>query len=259
MAASTKRLLLASALFTCIAFALYLPTGVHAGDVSMQQAPEGRELFLTSCASCHGADGRGTDLGPSLEESGAAAADFQLRTGRMPLGDPDGPTVRKPPAFDDEEIEALVAYVASLGDGPEIPELSAVAGDVSEGQLLFIDNCAACHGATGNGGAVGPDALAPSLYVATDVQIAEAAVTGPGEMPKFTFETQELNNIVAFIEDLRTERPPGGADIGGIGPVPEGLVGWGIGVVALTVICFIVGSHRRDRAMNRGGQGDDGS
>lgn len=243
MAASKKRLLLVSAPLLCLVL-LFSPAGVEAQDTSPTPAPDGRELFLGSCASCHGSDGGGTDAGPSLEEAGAASADFQLRTGRMPLNDPDSPTVRKPPAFDDEEIDALVAYVASLGDGPEIPIVDPDAGDVSTGQLLFIDNCAACHGATANGGAVGPDALAPSLYEATDVQIAEATIAGPGEMPKFTFDDEELNDIVAFVAELRAEAPPGGADIGGVGPVPEGLIAWGVGVIALTAICFVIGSRR---------------
>ena len=244
MLASRNRILLASAALAGVVIALSLPRGVHAQDPSPTPIPDGRELFLASCASCHGADGGGTGLGPSLEDAGAAAADFQLSTGRMPLADADGPTLRKPPAFSDNEIDALVAYVAALGDGPEIPDVSPDLGDVSAGQLLFIDNCAACHGATGNGGAVGPDALAPSLFEATDVQIGEAAMTGPGEMPRFTFNDDELNDIAAFIADLRGESPPGGADIGGIGPVPEGLIAWGIGAVALTAICYLIGSRR---------------
>ena len=243
MAASKKRFLLVSAPLLCLVLWL-APGNVEAQDSSPTTSVDGRELFLSSCASCHGPDGGGTDLGPPLEAAGAASADFQLSTGRMPLNDPDSPTVRKPPAFSDEEIDALVAYVASLGEGPEIPGVDAATGHVSAGQLLFIDNCAACHGATANGGAVGPDALAPSLYEATDLQIAEATIVGPGEMPKFTFEDEELNDIIAFIAELRTEAPPGGADIGGVGPVPEGLIAWGVGVIALTAICFVIGSRR---------------
>ena len=243
MAASTKRLLPLSALISCLVV-LTLPMEVGAQEASPPAPSDGLEIFQARCTSCHGDDGAGTDLGPPLTDVGAASADFQLTTGRMPLPDPDAPTVRKPPAFDEGEIDALVAYIATLGDGPEIPEVAPELGDISAGQLLFVDNCAACHGATANGGAVGPDALAPSLYAATDVQIAEATIVGPGEMPKFTFDSEELNHIVAFMADLRADAPPGGADIGGIGPVPEGLIGWGVGVLCLVAICFVIGSRR---------------
>lgn len=211
-------------------------------------APEGARLFAESCASCHGAGGAGGEFGPSLENAGAAAADFQLRTGRMPLADPGAQTVRKPPAFSPEEIEALVLFVASLGEGPEVPSVSIAGADISRGQELFVDNCAACHGAIASGGAAGPGALAPSLYRAEPLDIAEAMLTGPGEMPRFNLDTDEINSIAAFVVHLQEQDPPGGADIGGIGPVPEGFVAWALGIPALVGACWLLGRSRKERA-----------
>ena len=207
------------------------------------QEPDGRELFLESCASCHGADGTGTGYGRTLENAGEAAADFQLRTGRMPLADVGGQTQRKPPAFDEAEIAALVEYVGTLGSGPGIPSVDPAAGDLVAGQELFVDNCAACHGATGNGGAAGVGALAPSLYAASSLDIAEAVITGPGEMPVFDFDQHERDSIARYLGYLQTEEAPGGADIGGIGPVPEGFVGWSVGMLSLGLVCFLIGSR----------------
>ena len=87
----------------------------------------GRELYERSCASCHGEEGEGVvsrpdRLGPSPQEAGEAAAYYYLSTGRMPLSNSDDQPAA-PPAFDDDEIEALVAYVGSLGDGPAIPDV----------------------------------------------------------------------------------------------------------------------------------------
>lgn len=203
----------------------------------------GRELFVESCASCHASDGSGTEYGPDITNAGEAAADFQLRTGRMPLADPTDQTVRKEPAFDDQQIRDLVAYVGSLGDGPEIPNVVVEAGDLREGQQLFVDNCAACHGATANGGAAGVGALAPSLYQASPLDIAEAIATGPGEMPVLDLDDTERNSIVRFLKYLQDEEAPGGADIGGIGPVPEGFVGWAVGMLSLGLVCWLVGSR----------------
>ena len=211
------------------------------------EVAQGADLFVASCASCHGADGGGTEVGPSLQDVGAAAADFQLTTGRMPLADPDAQSLRKEPAFDAEEIDALVAYVASLGEGPAIPEVELTDG-LSSGQELFVANCAACHGATGNGGAAGRNALAPSLYSATALQLAEAMITGPGEMPIFGFSEKERNDIVSFVTYLQSETAPGGADIGGIGPVPEGFVGWAVGMGALVGVCYLLGRKKKPSA-----------
>ncbi len=212
-----------------------------------QEAPEGRELFIESCASCHGPEGAGTRFGPPIQDAGEAAADFQLRTGRMPLADPNDQTRRKPPAFDEDEIEALVDYVGSLGDGPAIPTVDLEDGDLQMGQQLFVDNCAACHGATANGGAAGVGALAPSLYASSSLDIAEAVITGPGEMPVFSFEDEERDSILRYLDYIQDQEAPGGADIGGIGPVPEGFIGWFVGMLALGLACFLIGGRvKRD-------------
>jgi ubiquinol-cytochrome c reductase cytochrome c subunit len=215
-----------------------------------EDAEDAQDLYAESCASCHGPDGRGTDYGPSLEQAGAAAADFYLRTGRMPLPDPDSQTVRKPPAFSEAEIALLVDYVATLGEGPAIPSLDPAAGDLSEGQEVYTENCAACHGAAGNGGAAGAGALAPSLHAAAPLDVTEATLIGPGEMPKFAFDERQRNSIVAYVEFLQTADPPGGADIGGVGPVPEGFVAWVVGIGILTTACYFIGT----KAMGDGGK-----
>ena len=207
------------------------------------QESEGGQLFIQSCASCHRADGSGTEFGPAIQNAGEAAADFQLRTGRMPLADLNDQTRRKPPAFDEEQIAAIVDYVGSLGEGPGIPTVVPEGGDLVLGQQLFVSNCAACHGATANGGAAGVGALAPSLYAANSLDIAEAVITGPGEMPVFDFEQDELNAIARYLDYVQTEEAPGGADIGGIGPVPEGFIGWAVGMLTLGLVCYLVGSR----------------
>lgn len=210
---------------------------------ALAQEDEGESLFVESCASCHATDGSGTEFGPPIADAGEAAADFQLRTGRMPLADPDDQAVRKPPAFAEDQIEALVDYVGSLGDGPAIPAVDPAAGDLVLGQKLFVDNCAACHGATANGGAAGVAALAPSLYAAMPLDIAEAVITGPGEMPVFGFDQHQVDSVARYLRYLQTQDAPGGADIGGIGPVPEGFIGWAVGMLALGLVCYLIGSR----------------
>ncbi|MGH9184973.1 MAG: c-type cytochrome, partial [Acidimicrobiales bacterium] len=112
---------------------------------------EGRQLYLTGCSSCHGTDGSGFTneddevRGPSLLESGEAAAYYYLSTGRMPLTNSAEQPRRKQPAYTDEETDALVAYVGSLGEGPRLPEVDLDDADLVEGGELFRANCAPCH------------------------------------------------------------------------------------------------------------------
>jgi ubiquinol-cytochrome c reductase cytochrome c subunit len=210
---------------------------------SAAEVATGRALYLASCQTCHGSDGQGTTLGQSLVGVGAAAADFELRTGRMPYAGPTGSqAVRKPPAFDDASIRALVAYVASLGPGPAIPSPVVDAAQISNGQRLFVQNCAPCHGVTANGGAVGGGALAPPLDKATAVEVAEAMLIGPGQMPVFSgIAETDRNAIVSYVEYLRSAPNPGGFSIGGIGPVPEGYAAWLLGMALLVIIIVLIG------------------
>lgn len=236
--------LLAAPALAAIALLTTMNLGASADSrVGAQPDPrlveKGRELYLTSCASCHGVDGRGTEQGPKLTGVGAAAADFQLTTGRMPLTDPSVQAVRKPPAFDRDQIDALVAYVASLGPGPPIPKVDPSKGDLAEGGTLYRLNCAACHSSTGVGGALSYGRDAPTLHDATAVQIAEAMRTGPGQMPVFgpdTFDDKQVNSIVRYVRYLRDPEDPGGFSLGRIGPIPEGLVALVVGLAALMAI-----------------------
>ena len=230
-----------------IALALYL-SGTSVAQIEGDEGVDGAQLFADSCSSCHGEEGGGTDNGPPLIDAGEASVHFQLTTGRMPLGDPDAQALRKDPAFDEEQIEALVAHVGSFGEGPQIPEVDLEGADLSVGQALFIENCAACHGATGAGGAVGNEAFAPSLSAATPTEIAEAMIVGPGQMPRFELSDAQRNDVVSFIVYLRDEPRPGGADIGGIGPVPEGFVAWTAGMGGLLVIVLLIGKSKRKPA-----------
>ena len=206
----------------------------------------GQRLYEEACLSCHGPAGRGGEAGPPLDEVGAAAVDFQLRTGRMPLAAGQR-TSRKPPAFDAQQIADLVAYVASVGNGPPIPEVDPEAGDLALGQELYVDNCAPCHGATANGGAVGGQAFAPSLHSSAPLDVGEAIITGPGQMPKFAFSDAELDAVVRYVAYLQDEPAPGGLDIGGIGPVPEGFLAWGLGIVLLLLVVVFVARPGRDK------------
>jgi len=205
----------------------------------------GTALFQSQCASCHGVQGQGTAYGPSLVGAGAAGADFYLRTGRMPLSAPGQPVVRRRPVLTDEQIAALTAVVASLGDGPGIPNVTS-GGDVSDGARLYIANCAACHGATGAGNAIGGGNLAANLHQATLTQIVEAIRIGPGTMPKFAFTEDQEASIAAYVQFLQKEPSPGGLGIGGLGAVAEGFVAVGIGLVLFVLAAMFVGRRSRE-------------
>ena len=207
----------------------------------------GRQLFVTGCSSCHGLDGKGTDRGPTLERSGAAAAYYYLTTGRMPLANADSQPSRKDPVYSPEEIDRLTEYVASLGEGPPVPEVDPSHGNLAEGGVLYRANCAACHAAAGIGGALSYGGYAPSLGSSEPRQIAAAMEVGPGNMPEFgpeVFDEEEVASLVRYVRYLQKAPTPGGARLGGAGPIPEGFVGWVFGMGALLAATVWIGTRR---------------
>ena len=201
------------------------------------QIEEGRQIFLKGCSSCHGLNAEGAQIAPSLIGVGAASVDFQVGTGRMPMADMSAQAMRKDPIYNAEETAALAAYVASLAPGPAIPAESSLNyerdGSTAEGGELFRNNCAMCHNFAGQGGALTQGKYAPTLMGVEPKHIYEAMVTGPQSMPVFSDKTitpAEKMSIIKWIKSAEKEPNLGGASLGRVGPVTEGLLGWVLGL-----------------------------
>ncbi len=219
------------------------PAGPGQGEVE-----QGRTLFLTGCAGCHGAEGDGTDNGPTLRAAGEALTYYYLSTGRMPLANPDETPRRKPHAYDEAEIDDLVAFVESLGTGPHLPEVRPEDGDLAEGGELFRAHCAPCHSAAGVGGALSYGRAAPNVHPANPLEIGAAVRSGPGQMPLFDEDAigpEDLDSLVAYVEYLDDPDDRGGLPLGRVGPIPEGFVTWVVGVGALLLAVGWIGTRMR--------------
>ena len=206
-------------------FAILLSS--HRVSAAPQQADAARRTYLSDCAVCHGADGSGTNQGPSLKDVGTASIDYMISTGRMPIADPTQRLARRTPQYPSDEQRALVDYVGTLsGGGPDVPHLDLHAADIARGGEAFREQCAACHAWSGTGGAL-LQREAPELTEATPTQIAEAIRTGPGSMPVFgpaALDDRQLDDTVAFVDSLKRPDDRGGLALGHIGPVTEGAI-----------------------------------
>jgi ubiquinol-cytochrome c reductase cytochrome c subunit len=219
---------------------------------SQQSISQGKYLFEQSCSSCHGLDAQGSSVAPSLIGAGAAAVDFQMSTGRMPAKEQGAEMDRKPPVFKQPQIFEIASYIASLGGGPAVPDaqqVSSAGANVGLGQELFAANCAACHSIDGAGGALTYGKYAPSLTQSTPVQIYEAMTTGPEAMPVFSdtvITPTQKRDIIAYVTGTRSEPNPGGASLGRVGPVTEGLAIFLVGIGVLVLCAMWIAGKRRE-------------
>mgnify|MGYP001176819445 CR=1 FL=1 len=155
----------------------------------VERTAHGRDLFVSACVLCHGADGTGVaGLGKDLTRSWFVASlddaslhDF-LREGRA-ADHPDNTTrMPMPPRggrddLSDDDLADIALYLRGLQDPRRMPELPAVAavapkppsedemaaalaaagGDeelaewIASGSKLFAASCAACHGKDARG------------------------------------------------------------------------------------------------------------
>jgi ubiquinol-cytochrome c reductase cytochrome c subunit len=216
--------------------------------VPSASAQSGAQLYGAGCISCHGPGGKGiSGRGPSLRGVGAQAADFYLRTGYMPLAGPHVQPRRSRVLFTRAQLAALVSYVASLGSGPRIPKPHPERGDLAEGQEQFTGHCAGCHQISAQGGYV-TNAVAPALDKATPVEIAEAVRVGPYLMPRFPksqISDGQLDSIIRYVGYTKDPDDRGGWALGHVGPVPEGLAAWFIGVALMVATCVVIGQRLR--------------
>ncbi len=215
----------------------------------------GRQIYETSCVSCHGANLQGVaERGPSLVGVGEAAVYFQVSTGRMPAMSQSAQAPQKPPNFDENQIDALMTYVQANGGGPIVPTgpdgrvamESLIGDDVARGGDLFRLNCASCHNFTGKGGALSSGKYAPDLGEANPAQIYAAMLSGPQNMPKFSdrqLTPDEKKDIIAYIKMATDTRNEGGYGLGGFGPTSEAWAIWLIGIVGVIAMALWIGSR----------------
>lgn len=223
------------------------PAAIAAGEV----------LFNEHCESCHGVGAVGAK-GPELLDVGPAAVDFFLSTGRMPLNSPTAEPLSHPPYFNRTQIADIVAYVNALDvahgtPGPGIPVVTPACNtqtancpSLSEGNQLFMLNCAQCHDASGAGGMLSHGYVVPSLRQATPTQIAEAIRVGPRPMPNFgpgELSNQQVSSIADYVSELANTPDPGGLGIAHFGPVPEGFIGIIFGLGLLLLVARLIGNR----------------
>lgn len=160
-------------------------------DEVRAQIAEGKQLFVTSCASCHGATGGGA-IAPAIAGRNESLAVIRNTIANGRTGTPMPPFKD---AFDAKSLAALAAFALSLSSNGKEPtslvpvEASANKADASKpiavgseqgvparGAALFFDptrigSCRACHSFENKGGFVGPDL---STLGRTSVQVLES-------------------------------------------------------------------------------------
>lgn len=139
-------------------------------------AVEGKQIFATTCAACHGLDGAGGEHGPDI----AHRREIQGLTDKALLqivqGGVPGTGMPAFRSLSDAQVKAVVRYLRSLqGQGAA----ARVSGDPRHGHTIFFGKagCSQCHMAGGEGGFIASDL---SSYASTpSAEDIRDAITDP--------------------------------------------------------------------------------
>jgi len=138
---------------------------------------DGAKLFASTCASCHGLDGRGSERAPDIAQRQEVQrlSDTQL----MQVIQQGVPGTGMP-AFHSlagSQIKTLVAYLRRLQGSNTIPKLP---GDPERGRQLFVKTgCSDCHMVAGSGGFLASD-LSTYGHTHSEDEI-RSAITRPNQ------------------------------------------------------------------------------
>lgn len=198
------------------------------GDSSAADSETGKELF-EQCAQCHGVRGEGSQslLAPSIAGMNRWYVESQLRnfrSGARGLHPDDRGGLRMYPMArslksdragwtEEEKIEALSTYVASLPEVIPAPEVEG--GDPEKGAVLYA-TCQQCHGATGEGNEqMNSPRLAGTSdwYLVTELQQYKQGIRGSNPsnpnavlmrgMSNMLADDQAIRDVVAYIATLK--------------------------------------------------------
>lgn len=116
----------------------------------------GQQTFASTCASCHGLDGRGGERAPNIAERPRVQ---QLSDAQLFRIIENGIPGTGMPAFhslDSANIRAVVTYLRTLQGTRKAVTLP---GDPARGEAIYFGKaeCSVCHMVAGKGGFIAPD------------------------------------------------------------------------------------------------------
>ena len=111
----------------------------------------GTRLYGQRCADCHGADAKGF-TGPDLTGLWVSGRSDVQVLHAIRFGRPG--SIMPSSTAPDEELQAIVAYLRSIGT---VPVDWNAAGNVGRGRAIFGSECQQCHWSGQDGGRLGPD------------------------------------------------------------------------------------------------------
>ena len=166
----------------------------------------GRDVYNEiNCSYCHSISGVGGAVGPDLSNVGSQLTETQMKAY---LRNPDAmvPNTLHPKLlFTEDEFNALVAYLETLGAPVNYSELAP---------SLYAQHCASCHALNRVGGTAGPDLSGigdrRTITFLESFIYDPATVLSGSTMPAFKniLTEQQIDDVGAYLANQHAAAPP---------------------------------------------------
>jgi len=138
----------------------------------------GQQIFASTCATCHGLDGRGAERAPNIAENPKVQRLSDVQISHIIENGIPGTAMPAFHALATSDVTAVVAYLRTLQGTRQTLKLP---GDPVHGETIFFGNagCSSCHMIAGKGGFIASDL---STYARTHtVEEIRSAITDPAQ------------------------------------------------------------------------------
>ena len=200
--------------FVLVLAALWVVSILPARGQTPRQAPQqkngnsistrGKQLFASTCAGCHGLDGRGAERAPNIAERQQVQQLSDEQISKIIEHGIPGTGMPGFHALDHSEVQAIVANLRMLQGKKPTFELP---GDPGHGEAAFFGKagCSSCHMVAGKGGFIASDL---STYASThEVEQIRGAIVSrnPGTGPQARLVTATTRNGEKVVGRVRNE------------------------------------------------------
>jgi cytochrome c oxidase cbb3-type subunit III len=136
----------------------------------------GKQTFASTCANCHGLDGRGGERAPNIADRANVQRLSDAQISHIIENGIPGTGMPAFHSLDSSHIKAVVTYLRTLqGTGKPVK----LPGNPARGEIIFLGKagCSGCHMAAGKGGFIASDL---SVYARTrTVEQIRNQITAP--------------------------------------------------------------------------------
>ena len=146
------------------------------GPPAKAKKPEASQIFASTCGSCHGLDGRGSERAPNIADAPRVQRLTDVEIARIVQEGVPGTGMPAFHSLGSSQVQAVVTYLRALQGARKTVKLP---GDPVRGKEVFFGKagCSGCHMVAGQGGFIASDL---SAYGSThSVGEARSAITHP--------------------------------------------------------------------------------